>query len=62
VSGGEPKEIRSYGAAVSGAAVPEPPGETNPFEAMMQRFDHAAELLNLDEGIYRILRHPRSRS
>jgi glutamate dehydrogenase (NAD(P)+) len=25
---------------------------------MMQRFDHAAELLNLDEGIYRILRHP----
>jgi glutamate dehydrogenase (NAD(P)+) len=32
--------------------------ETNPFEAMMQRFDHAAELLNLDEGIYKILRHP----
>jgi glutamate dehydrogenase (NAD(P)+) len=46
------------GAAVSGAAVPEVTGETNPFEAMMQRFDHAAELLNLDEGIYRILRHP----
>jgi glutamate dehydrogenase (NAD(P)+) len=33
-------------------------GEENPFEAMMQRFDHAAELLSLDEGIYRILRHP----
>ncbi|HSJ30737.1 MAG TPA: Glu/Leu/Phe/Val dehydrogenase [Longimicrobiales bacterium] len=45
-------------AAVSGAAVPAATGETNPFEAMMQRFDHAAELLNLDEGIYRILRHP----
>jgi glutamate dehydrogenase (NAD(P)+) len=35
-----------------------PAGEENPFEAMMQRFDHAAELLSLDEGIYRILRHP----
>jgi glutamate dehydrogenase (NAD(P)+) len=33
-------------------------GEDNPFEAMMQRFDKAAELLHLDEGIYRILRHP----
>ncbi|MGH7468144.1 MAG: Glu/Leu/Phe/Val family dehydrogenase [Longimicrobiales bacterium] len=32
--------------------------EENPFEAMMQRFDRAAELLNLDPGIYRILRHP----
>ncbi|HSK18936.1 MAG TPA: Glu/Leu/Phe/Val dehydrogenase [Longimicrobiales bacterium] len=45
-------------AAVRGTAVPEVTGETNPFEAMMQRFDHAAELLHLDEGIYRILRHP----
>ncbi|HEX2165611.1 MAG TPA: Glu/Leu/Phe/Val dehydrogenase, partial [Longimicrobiales bacterium] len=45
-------------AAVSRTAVPAASGETNPFEAMMQRFDHAAELLNLDEGIYRILRHP----
>ena len=32
--------------------------ETNPFEAMMSRFDRAAELLDLDPGIYRILRHP----
>ena len=32
--------------------------EDNPFEGMMQRFDHAAELLSLDPGIYRILRHP----
>jgi glutamate dehydrogenase (NAD(P)+) len=32
--------------------------EDNPFEAMMQRFDRAAELLNLEAGIYRILRHP----
>jgi glutamate dehydrogenase (NAD(P)+) len=32
--------------------------EDNPFEGMMQRFDRAAELLNLDQGIYKILRHP----
>jgi glutamate dehydrogenase (NAD(P)+) len=32
--------------------------EENPFEAMMQRFDHAADLLGLDPSIYRILRHP----
>lgn len=35
-----------------------PLNEENPFEAMMERFDRAAELLNLDPGIYRILRHP----
>ncbi len=32
--------------------------EDNPFEAMMARFDHAATLLSLDEGIYRMLRAP----
>ena len=32
--------------------------EENPFEAMMERFDHAAKLLNLDPGLYKILRHP----
>jgi glutamate dehydrogenase (NAD(P)+) len=32
--------------------------EENPFEAMMQRFDRAAELLSLDPGLYRILRNP----
>ncbi len=32
--------------------------EDNPFEAMMARFDHAAELLNLDPGIYQVLRMP----
>jgi len=32
--------------------------EENPFEAMMERFDAAAERLDLDPGIYRILRHP----
>ncbi|HEX7050082.1 MAG TPA: Glu/Leu/Phe/Val dehydrogenase [Longimicrobiales bacterium] len=38
---------------------PQPvPDEDNPFEAMMQRFDHAAELLSLDPGVYRILRNP----
>jgi glutamate dehydrogenase (NAD(P)+) len=32
--------------------------EDNPFEAMMARFDYAAELVDLDPGIYRMLRHP----
>ncbi len=32
--------------------------ENNPFEAMMSRFDRAAELLDLEPGIYKILRNP----
>ena len=32
--------------------------ESNPFEAMMVRFDAAAELLQLDPGMYKVLRHP----
>jgi glutamate dehydrogenase (NAD(P)+) len=32
--------------------------EENPFESMMERFDHAARLLNLDPGIYKVLRNP----
>ena len=32
--------------------------EVNPFEAMMSRFDRAAVLLDLEPGIYKILRHP----
>ena len=32
--------------------------EENPFEAMMLRFDKAAELLDLEPGLYRVLRHP----
>jgi glutamate dehydrogenase (NAD(P)+) len=32
--------------------------ENNPFEAMMSRFDRAAELLDLEPGLYKILRHP----
>ncbi len=31
--------------------------EVNPFEAMMSRFDRAAELLDLEPGLYKILRH-----
>ncbi|MGZ8379758.1 MAG: Glu/Leu/Phe/Val family dehydrogenase [Gemmatirosa sp.] len=31
--------------------------EENPFEAMMSRFDRAAALLDLDPGIYQVLRH-----
>ncbi len=32
--------------------------EENPFEAMMERFDHAAQLLQLDPGLYKVLRNP----
>jgi glutamate dehydrogenase (NAD(P)+) len=32
--------------------------EENPFEAMMSRFDYAAQRLSLDPGLYKILRHP----
>src|SRR5438876_1839511 len=32
--------------------------EENPFEAMMERFDHAAQLLKLDPGLYKVLRDP----
>ncbi|MGH7529279.1 MAG: Glu/Leu/Phe/Val family dehydrogenase [Gemmatimonadales bacterium] len=32
--------------------------EENPFEAMMERFDHAAKLLSLDSGLYKVLRNP----
>src|SRR5437764_8011781 len=30
--------------------------EENPFEAMMSRFDKAAELLDLEQGLYKVLR------
>jgi glutamate dehydrogenase (NAD(P)+) len=32
--------------------------DANPFEAMMSRFDYAADLLHLDAGLYKVLRHP----
>jgi glutamate dehydrogenase (NAD(P)+) len=32
--------------------------EENPFEAMMARFDHAAQILALDPGLYKVLRQP----
>src|SRR5881398_2799234 len=32
--------------------------EENPFEAMVERFDHAAQLLKLDPGLYKVLRNP----
>ncbi len=32
--------------------------DDDPFGAMMARFDHAAELLDLDPGIYQVLREP----
>ncbi|MGQ0812991.1 MAG: Glu/Leu/Phe/Val family dehydrogenase [Gemmatimonadota bacterium] len=36
----------------------QPGNEDNPFEAMMERFDKAAELLSLDAGLYKVLRNP----
>ena len=36
----------------------QPGNEENPFEAMMERFDRAAELLSLDPGLYKVLRNP----
>ncbi len=33
-------------------------GEENPFEAMMSRFDYAAQRLSLDPGLYKVLRRP----
>jgi glutamate dehydrogenase (NAD(P)+) len=32
--------------------------EDNPFEGMMSRFDRAAELLDLEPGLYKVLRNP----
>jgi glutamate dehydrogenase (NAD(P)+) len=32
--------------------------EENPFDAMTSRFDRAAKLLDLEPGIYKVLRHP----
>src|ERR1700728_769097 len=32
--------------------------ETNPWESAAHRFDEAAELLRLDDGIRKVLRHP----
>ena len=32
--------------------------EENPFEGMMSRFDRAAQLLDLEPGLYKVLRHP----
>src|SRR6188472_2622662 len=32
--------------------------EENPFEAMMSRFDFAAQRLSLDPGLYKVLRSP----
>src|ERR1035441_10946483 len=30
----------------------------NPFESMMERFDHAAKILGLEQGIYNYLKNP----
>lgn len=33
-------------------------GGENPFEAMMERFDEAANVLQIDKGLYKVLRNP----
>ncbi|KAA0208067.1 MAG: Glu/Leu/Phe/Val dehydrogenase [Ignavibacteriaceae bacterium] len=33
-------------------------GEANPFESMLIRFDQAAQIYNLDKGLYNYLKHP----
>jgi glutamate dehydrogenase (NAD(P)+) len=45
---------------ISNITPTETPGsnEENPFEAMMERFDRAADLLSLDPGLYKVLRNP----
>jgi len=45
-------------AAASQIPQPQLSNEDNPLEAMKQRLDRAAELLNLDPGLYKILRYP----
>jgi glutamate dehydrogenase (NAD(P)+) len=36
--------------------------EENPFESMMSRFDRAADLLDLEPGLYKVLRKPEKQS
>jgi glutamate dehydrogenase (NAD(P)+) len=50
-------------ADASGAIMPEPiamslADETNPWEAQRARFNLAAQKLNLDEGLWKVLSHP----
>jgi glutamate dehydrogenase (NAD(P)+) len=52
-------EDNNNSAIVSGIeAAPVHHGEPNPFESMMARFDKAAELLNLEKGVYEYLQKP----
>ena len=49
---------RTSGQSVIGRDKDRVLSDDNPFEDMMARFDHAAELLGLDAGLYKILRTP----
>jgi glutamate dehydrogenase (NAD(P)+) len=53
-----PKPTRPSGQSVLGPDKDPFLNEANPFEAMIVRFDHAAKLLALDPGLYKVLRHP----
>ena len=53
-----PVDIVASDVPVAGVAKEPNFGDDNPFEEMMARFDHAAELVSLDPGIYKVLRHP----
>ena len=52
------KKRRKTAVEVLGHDKSPPLDDENPFEAMMARFDRAAELLSLDRGLYQVLRHP----
>ncbi|MBI4500068.1 MAG: Glu/Leu/Phe/Val dehydrogenase [Gemmatimonadetes bacterium] len=51
-------KVRPSGQTVIGPDKDRFLSHDNPFEDMMARFDHAAELLGLDSGLYKVLRMP----
>ena len=55
---------REKGNTMEALTVPAPATmeqETNPWEAQAARFDEAARKLNLDDGIWKVLRYPAAR-
>jgi glutamate dehydrogenase (NAD(P)+) len=58
MSDGKTTTVRPSGQSVIGRDKDRFLSDDNPFEDMMARFDHAAELLGLDAGLYKVLRAP----
>jgi glutamate dehydrogenase (NAD(P)+) len=52
------QNLKQYMPEIYKEPAPYHKGEDNPFESMMIRFDKAAELIKLDEGIYNYLKLP----